>query len=230
MGSLDCCFRMRTSDPVFLALSLLILTEWAVSASQDDGLCMTENSTVSDGVMYEGECRDLYEAGVCALGERLFLRNGTATAQCDCDEGWLRHEGRCYQEFTPAFCEGDDKVLNLGTRKRLKNGQTFSCVRNPCRRTPHTLAHRLSWKNRLCHDVSGIEDVSQCDLYPSNPDAPGSEMKCCSPDDRYFCSRSNVLNPASSTSGPASCKNGQIWSRFRKACLWLIKKSEREEE
>ena len=36
--------------------------------------------------MYEGECRDLSEDGVCALGERLFLRNGTATAQCDCDE------------------------------------------------------------------------------------------------------------------------------------------------
>ena len=35
-------------------------------------------------VMYEGQCRDLYEDGVCALGERLFLRSGAA--QCDCAE------------------------------------------------------------------------------------------------------------------------------------------------
>ena len=34
--------------------------------------------------MYEGQCRDLYEDGLCALGERLFLRNGAA--QCDCAE------------------------------------------------------------------------------------------------------------------------------------------------
>ena len=37
-----------------------------------------------DAVMYEGQCRDLYEDGLCALGERLFLRNGAA--QCDCLE------------------------------------------------------------------------------------------------------------------------------------------------
>ena len=97
-------------------------------------------------VMYEGQCRDLYEDGICALGERLFLINGNV--ECDCDEvtykyysnflfiindsqGWLRHEGRCYQEFTPAFC-GENEVLNLGTRKRLKNGETYTCVRNPC--------------------------------------------------------------------------------------------------
>ena len=35
-------------------------------------------------VMYEGQCRDLYEDGLCELGERLFLRNGAA--QCDCLE------------------------------------------------------------------------------------------------------------------------------------------------
>ena len=93
---------MRTSDPVFLALSLLFLADGSVS--QDDGLCMTENSTVPDGgmkawynstessridplyctVMYGGVCRGPYEDGLCGLGERLFLRN--ATAQCDCDE------------------------------------------------------------------------------------------------------------------------------------------------
>ena len=34
--------------------------------------------------MYEGECRELYEDGVCALGERLFLIDGKV--ECDCDE------------------------------------------------------------------------------------------------------------------------------------------------
>ena len=33
---------------------------------------------------YKGRCRDVYEDGVCALGERLFLRNGSV--RCDCDE------------------------------------------------------------------------------------------------------------------------------------------------
>ena len=35
-------------------------------------------------VMYEGQCRDLYGDGICALGERLFLIDGNV--QCDCDE------------------------------------------------------------------------------------------------------------------------------------------------
>ena len=34
--------------------------------------------------MYEGQCRDLYEDGLCGLGERLFVRG--PGAHCDCDE------------------------------------------------------------------------------------------------------------------------------------------------
>jgi len=169
--------------------------------------------------MYGGVCRGPYEDGLCGLGERLFLRN--ATAQCDCDEGWLRHEGRCYQEFTPAFCEGADMVLNLGTRHKLKDGEAFSCVRNPCVSTPDTLAHRLSWEDRRCHDVSGIEDVSQCELFPANPDVSGSEMKCCTSDDRSYCYRTEVLTPAS-LGGPSSCKAGELWVRYQKKCVCLL--------
>ena len=94
---------MRRSDSVLLAFSLSALTGGVVS--QDDGIfCNT--STFSDGgkkdlyfperielvmltlyiVMYEGQCRDLYEDGLCALGERLWVREGEATAHCDCDE------------------------------------------------------------------------------------------------------------------------------------------------
>ena len=107
-------------------------------------------------VMYDGQCRDLYEDGICALGERLFLIEGNPQCECDGNEvnkykiisaftisffsqGWLRHEGRCYQEFTPAFCV-ENKVLNLGSLRRLRDGRKFSCVRNRC--GPNKLGHR----------------------------------------------------------------------------------------
>ena len=86
---------------MLVALFLGILTNEVVS--QDESLLCrrTENSTFSDGgkaidillkdfhhfnfsVMYEGECRTPDEDGVCALGERLFVRG--ASVQCDCDE------------------------------------------------------------------------------------------------------------------------------------------------
>ena len=37
-------------------------------------------------VMYDGQCRDLYEDGICALGERLFLIEGNPQCECDGDE------------------------------------------------------------------------------------------------------------------------------------------------
>ena len=37
-------------------------------------------------VMYEGQCRELYEDGICALGERLFLIEGNPQCECDGDE------------------------------------------------------------------------------------------------------------------------------------------------
>ena len=106
--------------------------------------------------MYEGRCVDLYEDGVCgedALGERLFLGED-GTVYCDCDEvrrldlewnfdnniqGWLRHEGRCYQEFTPSFCP-ENQILNLGNYRRIRDGRESECKRNPCIHPtlPHT--------------------------------------------------------------------------------------------
>ena len=59
-------------------------------------------------MQFAGECHDVLESGVCgeeALGERLYLGED-GQGYCDCDEGWLRYRGRCYQEFTPAFCPG----------------------------------------------------------------------------------------------------------------------------
>ena len=89
------------SESLFLALSLLIL--WQEFVRQHDGeICMTGN--IPDGgiyykqiltdiitsvifltVMYGGQCRDLYEDGICALGERLFLTED-GRVECDCDE------------------------------------------------------------------------------------------------------------------------------------------------
>merc|ERR1711874_251064 len=198
----------------YLALSILIISEGVVSQSQDDVFCTIGTGNGVNGVMYEGECRDLYEDGICALGERLFLSDGNV--DCDCDEGWLSYEGRCYQEFTPAFC-GENEVLNLGTRKRLKNGETYTCVPNPC--SANQLGHRQTWGNRFCHDVSDIQDFEECELYPANPDVNGSPMKCCSSNNRSSC-EPNFIQPVFS-SGPPTCGRERIWSRRKKMCVYL---------
>ena len=42
----------------------------------------------------------------------------------------MRYKGKCYQEFTPAFCP-EGQILNLGTI-RLPAGEKYQCVDNPC--------------------------------------------------------------------------------------------------
>ena len=93
---------------------------------------------------------DVFEQTICgeeALGERLFVGED-GVAYCDCDEDWVRFNGRCYQQFTPAFCQGKNEILQLNTKPSttvggflneeelmiLKEGfkQNFSCVENPC--------------------------------------------------------------------------------------------------
>ena len=86
--------------------------------------------------------------------------------------------------------------------------------------------HSLSWENRYCHTVTGIEDVNQCDLYPTNTDIDGSPMKCCSVANRSTCSRQNLVTP-NLASGPSTCGRGWLWSRFLKKCFRLIRVVER---
>merc|ERR1712183_127181 len=89
---------------------ILIKTETAQYRCDKDP-CNAENLNL----MYHGECRDVHQSGVCgedALGERLYLGED-GLGHCDCEEGWLRYRGRCYQEFTPAFCPGPDQILFL---------------------------------------------------------------------------------------------------------------------
>jgi len=206
----------------YLALSILILSGGVVS--QDDVLCTSGNGPGFNGVMYGGQCRDLYEDGICALGERLFLTEDRRV-ECDCDEGWLRYEGRCYQEFTPAFC-GENEILNLGTRKRLRDGQNYTCVPNPCDSTE--LAHRQTWGNRFCHDVSDIHDFNNCELYPVNPGVTGSPLNCCNSNNRSDCQPHiiQVLGGVIGGNG-SSCGTGKYWSRFKKKCVPLIRNPNR---
>ena len=98
------------------------------------------------------------EDAICgeeAVGERLFVRED-GVAYCDCDEGWIRFNERCHQQFTPAFCHGENEILQLNTKPSatlggvlnpeeltiLKEGvkQNFSCVENPCK--PSFFPHR----------------------------------------------------------------------------------------
>merc|ERR1712241_460774 len=114
---------------------------------------------------------------------------------CDCEENWIRHEDHCYQEFTQAFC-ADGKVLNLGTKKKLKNGARYACIGNPC--DEDTLAHSSTWKDRHCPPLpEEVDDIAECELVPSNVHEDGSRLKCCDPSERSSCEEQNSINPAS---------------------------------
>ena len=101
-----------------------------------------------DSVWFEGDCRDVYEDALCgedALGERLYLGED-GQGHCDCDEGWIRYRERCYQEFTPAFCLGENQILRLNMAPEECNQTSpeeqeicqegkklnFICSENPC--------------------------------------------------------------------------------------------------
>jgi len=183
-----------------------------------DFLCLSNNET---GAWVRGQCKVFFADGVCGeVGQRLYVGpdgNGT----CDCEENWIRHEDRCYQEFTQAFC-ADGKVLNLGTRRKLKNGARYSCVRNPC--DEDTLAHSSTWKDRHCHPLpEEVDDIAECELVPSNVHEDGSRLKCCDPSERSSCEEQNSINPASlpgQCKRPGCCKlPKKIFSRPQKKCV-----------
>ena len=129
-------------------------TEWVVRDQEGQYKC-EEDYCWGEGVLYLEDCHDVYEDGVCgeeALGERLYLGED-GLGYCDCDEGWVRYKERCYQEFTPAFCPGENEILKLNTKPkpRIIFGESgdilaaglkhnFSCIANPCEPSnfPHT--------------------------------------------------------------------------------------------
>ena len=191
-------------------------------------------------VMYDGVCRDVFEDGVCgpeAVGERLYLGED-GQGHCDCAEGWVRYEGRCWQEFTQtAFCP-DKKILRLSppdppTRvlnqleQRTLRDQfrlNFSCVDNPCRQENiFSLPHLDTWseERHVCHRVT--EDLTDCEVVLGKviDDGP-SPLVCCHPENRSKCPHDGELTPFSITlncSGSCKCPKGMIWSRFTNKCV-----------
>ena len=83
------------------------------------------------------------------------------------------------------------------------------------------LSSRQSWENRFCHDVSDIQDVNQCELYPFNPDLDGSPMRCCIPGDRSTC-ETRFIQPLGLTGSASGCAARKIWSRRFKRCVPLF--------
>jgi len=151
-----------------------------------------------EGVWYHGKCRDPKLDGVCGQGQRLFVTE--EGVQCDCDEGWLRYEGKCYQEFSPAFCK-DNKILNLGSAvrrtRRVKKGEQFKCITNPCGDDDNLLPHRSTWRrHKFCHNISELESLGDCELCVTNPDLKFSPLKCCTANNRKQCCYPNFIATA----------------------------------
>ena len=154
----ECLATNNISDPTSqLHTSTCCLdTEWVVRDKEGEYRC-EEDYCWGEGVLYLEDCHDVYEDGVCgeeALGERLYLGED-GLGYCDCDEGWVRYKERCYQEFTPAFCLGENEILKLRTKPKSSGKvmfgesadillagakQNFSCIENPCEPSyfPHT--------------------------------------------------------------------------------------------
>jgi len=128
---------------VILILCILVLE------SYEDSACF-ENE-----VMFNGNCHDVFDT-VClkSPGMRLYLGED-GLGYCDCMEGWLPFEGRCYQELTPAtpLCP-DHQILLLKNPKipdfifpgdNIDSIQrqiqfNYSCIESPCNST--SLPHR----------------------------------------------------------------------------------------
>jgi len=189
---------------------------------------LDENNTL----LYEDECRDVFEDGVCgeeAVGERLYLGED-GRGWCNCEEGWVRYEGRCYQEFTPAFCPGNT-ILRLTPPEMPKTGKwitpdqlaalrlNISCMENPCQ--PSYLPHASTWSELepVCHEV--VENLEGCEVVVEGEDGMGP-LRCCHPINREACYSNSGLTLFSVTlncAGNCSCTRDKIWSKYIQKCV-----------
>ena len=134
-------------------------------------------SGCENSVWFKGDCQDVYADSLCgeeALGERLYLAED-GRGRCDCMEGWVRYEGMCYQELTPAFCP-PNTILRLEPPEipttvispdqletlKLQIKLNISCLDNPCE--PPSLPHISTWSedSPFCHEV--MEDLEGCEV------------------------------------------------------------------
>jgi len=216
---------MRMNCFILLFLPSLLCIEEAAKKN----LCKIGDSEIDDGVWYQGQCVDPYQDGVCgeeALGQRLYVGED-GEVKCDCDEGWLRVDERCHQEFSSELCS-DNKILNLGSltkrRQRLKDGETYNCQRNPCDSPdlPNSLPHSLSWKSeKYCHDISALPTLEDCEMCPTNPYIDLSPMSCCKPANRTSCCQHSLLELPSVIIRKRGCPSGQVFSNYRRRCIRL---------
>ena len=147
---------------------------------------------------FEGKCQDLYEDGACGddLGKRLYLGQD-GEAFCDCLEGWLPVDGKCYQEltFAPQLCKNENEIIRWQIHKEIffdeptpeeKHQVKFEyvCEQNIC--TPDFLPHVSTWKRRKCHKVP--EGSHECELLVAfDVDDDNPPLFCCHPGNRSSC-------------------------------------------
>ena len=153
----ECFARNNITDPAEILHTSTCCLAWEWLVREEGEFRCEEVPCLNGGVLYEGQCHDVFEEMVCGeedLGERLYLGDD-GLGYCDCDEGWVRYQEKCYQEFTPAFCRGENEILKLRTKPKpselLLFGQStnilveglkknFACIENPCQPSyfPHT--------------------------------------------------------------------------------------------
>ena len=108
-------------------------------------------------VMIDDKCFDVFNESLCiGLGEAIYL-SLMGDPSCQCKDGWGRNErknkkdeiiwgrrkrvpeliksgGRCYQEFTPGFCSGNQIV-------KYFDDNLFGCIINQCGNTSESIPH-----------------------------------------------------------------------------------------
>jgi len=220
---------------VILILCILVLE------SYEDSACF-ENE-----VMFNGNCHDVFDT-VClkSPGMRLYLGED-GLGYCDCMEGWLPFEGRCYQELTPAtpLCP-DQQILLLknpivpdfifpGDNSDSIQRQiqfNYSCIESPCNSTslPHSTTWNYTDDSGLCHPVPDSSKLllDNCEL---SIDYYDYSLKCCEPSERLLCYfeydeyEDDIhlfsVNPSTTKT---NCRGNQIYSTYRKKCVSKTRK------
>ena len=206
--------------------------EWLVKVERGYR-CVSNPCSGSSRVFYNGNCRDLFEDGACGddLGKRLYLGED-GEAYCDCMDGWLSIDGKCYQEFTsvPEFCSGKNEILRLKKQNTewispeenlkilaVKLNYTFTCEENICQ--PGFLPHRDTFADKKCHKAPS-ENLDCEVVLVRDADIDNPSLKCCYPHNRSKCALESILvNFSSIVTTRAKCKKACTWSDIKKRCV-----------
>ena len=168
--------------------------------------CVFNHCHGNSSVFYDGKCRDLLEDGACGndLGMRLYLGEDGA-AYCDCMEGWLPIDGKCYQEltFAPDLCKNENEIIRFNKHRRIffeeptqeeihQSKNRYVCEKNICNSTDF-LPHLSTWEHKKCHKVP--EGNLECELYVGfHADNDSPPLYCCYPENRSSCDVETLLD------------------------------------